>query len=123
MGYQSTSKATHSEAQILEALQALTNCDFSSVCAAVHHFEVSYNTLCRRMNGGISQHQAQESRQILSNAEEKTLVQWITCYSFTGSPMTNPLLKKLTELVHQEHIQRVSESKAIAKTITLISRE
>ena len=73
------------------------------------------------MNRGISQYQAQESQQILSNTEEKTLVWWVMHYTYTGSPITSSLLKELAELVHQQHIQHISKNKAIVKTIILIS--
>ena len=47
MGYQSIFKATDSEVQILETLQAIKNFKFSSVRAAAHYFEVSRDTLIK----------------------------------------------------------------------------
>ena len=41
---------------------------------AVKHFKVDRKILKRRVDGGMSRTQALEIRQILSNAEEKTLI-------------------------------------------------
>ena len=123
MGYKSSSKTIQFEPQIQKAIQALKNREFSSIRAAARYFEVSHNTLRRRMAGGNSQAQAKESNQILSNAEEKTLVRWITRYTTAGSPLSPALLIELAELVRHRRVRRVSGSEAIVKTTTPIGHE
>jgi hypothetical protein len=61
--------------------------------------------------------------QILSNAEEKTLVQWISRYIYAGSPITPTLLIELAELIRYERVRYASHNSASAKTIPLIGHE
>jgi len=88
-------KSSEHEFQLVKAQYALKNKDFKSVRAAAAFFKVHYRTLQRRVNGGLTQSTSQEMRQILTNAEEDTLVRWIKQYTNSGAHITNPLLKDL----------------------------
>lgn len=123
MGYAKSSKAAQNEVQILDAIQALKNSTFSNPYAAAIHFEVSYDTLRRRMAGGLSHSQAAAAQQILSIAEEKTLIRWITRYTTAGTPISPSLLIELAELLRARRVRRDSGSEAIAKTTTPIGHE
>lgn len=75
------------------------------------------------MAGGNSRAQAREISQILSNAEEKTLVRWIPRYACAGLPLTPALLKELAELIRRQRVRRISGNEAIIKTTPPIGHE
>jgi hypothetical protein len=95
MASKTSQKRHHLEIQIQKALLALDNQEFNSIRAAARFFEVSFGALQRRRLGGVSRSTAQEMAQILTNAEESTLVRWIKRYTITGTPITNAILKEL----------------------------
>ena len=64
----------YSEADIQAAISAYNKTEYSSIRAAAHAFSVPYHTLRNRLAGRTSRSQAYENAQILSNAEELTLV-------------------------------------------------
>jgi hypothetical protein len=74
MGPKNSKKMPGLEIQISKALYALKNKDFTSVRAAARFFEVGHTTLSRRLRGSISHSRSKEMTQILTNAEEDTLV-------------------------------------------------
>lgn len=123
MGYKSSLKAPYSEARIQKAIQALKDYPSSSIRAVARSFEVSHDTLRRRVAGGLSHSQASEMKQILSNAEEKTIVRWTTRLTRTGSPMSPTLLVEIAELIRRQRVRRVSGNEAITKTTTPIGHE
>ena len=53
---------------------------------AVLDFNVQKQTLYNRLGGKLPRNKAHEQEQILTNTEEKELVQWITRFMFTGYP-------------------------------------
>jgi hypothetical protein len=123
MGYQRTSKVADLEERVQTAILVYRNQEYKSVRAAAAAFSVSHRTLSRRLAGGLSRAQATEMTQILSNAEEKTLVRWISRYTYTESPITPALLIKLAELIRHKRVRYASQNSASAKTITLIGHE
>ena len=123
MGYKRTSKVADVEERLQEAIIAHRNHQFNSVRSAANAFRVSHVTMARRMAGGLSRAQATEMTQILSNAEEKTLVRWITRYTCAGSPMTPSLLLELAELIRHERLRHASQNSISTKIITLIGHE
>lgn len=123
MGYTTTSQAAENEARIQEAIQAIKNKTFSGPYAAVDFFKVSRHTLRRRMAGGLLHSQAATALQILSIAEEKILIRWITRYTTAGTPISPSLLIELAELLRARRVRRDSGSEAITKITTPISHE
>ena len=81
MGYRRSKKAADRETKILKAIAAFKNKEFMPVFSPAAHFEVNKDTLSRRLTGGKSQAWACESTQILTVAEEKTLIWWTKSYS------------------------------------------
>src|SRR5712672_2821819 len=81
MGYKRKSEVADREQRLQDAISAYKNQEFSSIRAAANHFRVSDRTMSRRLDGGLSRVQAKEIVQILSNAEEKTLVRWVSRYT------------------------------------------
>ena len=70
-------EAARKEAKLQEALTAVHR-EQQKVDAAVANFGVSCRTLYTCMTGTLPCNQAHEAEQILSHAEEKELVRWIT---------------------------------------------
>ena len=115
MGYNRHLTCDQSEENIQNALQGLKNNEFRSVRAAAHHFEIPPSTLADRMAGAKSRTQAKESYQILSNAEEKTLVRWITRLTATGYPATPALIREMAQEIRNRRVQ-VASSQSIEPT-------
>ena len=61
--------------------------------------------------------------QILSNAEEKTLVRWISRYTCAGSPITPALLIEMAELIRHERVRHASQHSSSSKIIVPIGHE
>jgi hypothetical protein len=88
-------KAPDYEIKLQKALFAFQNNDFTSIDAAARFFKVIPRTLRRRHLGGLTQSTSHKMYQILTNAEETTLVRWIKRYTSTGTHISNTLLKEL----------------------------
>ena len=108
MGYKRTSKVLDLEERLQKAIIAYNNQEFNSVRGAITAFNVSHRTVARRMAGGLLRAQATEITQVLSNAEERTLVRWISRYTCAGSLMTPSLLLELAELIRHERVRHAS---------------
>lgn len=83
------------EINIQKAIYAYQKKDISSIKAAAQFFKVPYSTLRRRIHDGLTRSTGHEMYQILTNAEENTLVRWIKRYTLSGTHLTNSLLKEL----------------------------
>ena len=94
MGYQRSSDYIQREAIIQEAIKRLDSKEFPSIRSAAAHFEVPFTTLHNRVAGMQSRTESYETRQILSNAEEKTIVRWVTRQAAIRFPVTPGLLKE-----------------------------
>jgi hypothetical protein len=110
MGYQKSQKAADREKRIQAALESLRNKEFSSIYAAADHHEVSKKTLGRRILDGKSQAQAFESKQILTNAEESTLVRWLCHCAKSGSFISPALFKELAQLLRLRRVRHASSA-------------
>jgi hypothetical protein len=96
------------EENIQKAILALESKEFKSARSAVEHFKVPKSTLTDRMAGRQTRLQSHEHLQILSNAEEKTLVRWITRLTATGYPTSPALLKEMAEEIQVRRVQVAS---------------
>jgi hypothetical protein len=74
MPRQTASNSFEQEARIAKALAALYSREFTPIRAAAEHFKVTKSTLQRGQTEDISRRAAQEKHQMLSKAEENTLV-------------------------------------------------
>lgn len=104
MGYKSATKRAYTEEDIQKAIQALQDHTFTTITAAAMHFKVDRTTLGARMRGRKTRRQANESAQILSPAEENTLIRWITRLTATGYPATPALLKEMAQEVRSRQV-------------------
>jgi hypothetical protein len=93
------------EAKIQEAIQAYQSKKYRSVRATGRAYSIPASTLQDRLNGRTSRSTAHESTQILSNAEEQTLVRWISRLCRTGFPASPMLVVKMAEEVRQSRFQ------------------
>src|SRR6201999_3859025 len=71
----------------------------------------------------LSRAQAKEMVQLLSNAEEKTLIRWISRYTCAGSPITPALLIELAELIRHQRVRHASQNSSSTKIIAPIGHE
>ena len=110
MGYKRSQKTAEREIRIQKAIAALQNQEFSTPNAAATHFQVNPKTLRKRLAGLNSRAQARESQQILTIAEEKTLVRWIKCYSIGGNAISSSLMLELAQTIIKSRVWHASSS-------------
>lgn len=76
------------EKRIQAAIKAYYDFPPTTLRVIADQFTVPKSTLANRLNGKKTRTEAHEDYQILSNAEEKTLVRWVTRQTLTGYPIT-----------------------------------
>ena len=103
------------ENKIQQAINGYRSKNFASLRKAADAFEVPYSTMRARINGRTSRSDARESQQNLSNAEEHTLVRWITHLTRTGYPASPKLVIQMAEEVRRGRVH-------LSRTITLTFR-
>ena len=123
MGYKRTSNIADREEQLQNAISAFQKQEFTSIRAAANAFGVNRDTMSRRMAGGLSRAQAAELNQILSNAEERTLVRWISRYTYAGSPITPALFLEMAELIRYKRVRHTSRNSSSTKILVPIGHE
>jgi hypothetical protein len=89
-------EAIAKEARLQEALASVQNHHHSCHTASIA-FNVPRQTLYDRYNGKAPRKQAQEPLQVLSHAEEKEMVRWITDLTITGYPPRHVTLREMAE--------------------------
>ena len=104
MNAQEHNQSNSKESRIQNALNAYNSKQYSSISKAARAFAVPTSTMQDRVRGGISQARAQESTQILSNAEENTLARWITRLTITGFPASPKLVLEMAEEIRRERV-------------------
>ncbi|KFZ25487.1 hypothetical protein V502_00032, partial [Pseudogymnoascus sp. VKM F-4520 (FW-2644)] len=98
----------------------LTDMEFTSIRSAAEHFEVPRSTLTDRMAGRKTRNEAHEIEQALSNAEENTLVRWITRLTATGFPATPSLIKEMAVEIRARCVQVASSKTTLQSNPTPI---
>ena len=93
------------EANIQAAIQAYERNEYQSVRAAARAFSAPASTVHARLAGRLSRSHAHETAQILSNAEEKTLVRWISRLCRTGFPASPRLVVEMAEEVRRSRFK------------------
>jgi len=92
-------KQSYSEADVQTAISDIEKGNFTSIRKAARAYDIPYATLRHCMAGRNSRATAHQVEQILSNAEEKTLSQWITRLTRTGFPASPALVVQMAEEV------------------------
>ena len=98
-------KFIHSEEQIQKVLSDISNKKYSSVRAAAKQTRISRSTLQARINGVKSRVSSHESSQVLSEAEERSLVWWLTRLTRTGFPASPQLAIQMAEYIREQRVQ------------------
>jgi hypothetical protein len=88
---------TYSVDTLLTALTAYRNGEYASIRKYAYAFNIPASTLSDRLLIRTSRSKSHELQQILSAAEEKTLLKVVTRLSKSGCPVTLPLLRDLAE--------------------------
>jgi hypothetical protein len=96
---------TYSEEDLTNALAAYRNREFTSIRKCAYAFNIPYSTLASRLSTRTSRSQSHESQQILSTAEEKTLLKVVTRLSKSGCPTTLPLIRDLAEEIRLSYFR------------------
>jgi hypothetical protein len=123
MASKSSKKHSNYEAQVLKALYALKQKDVPSINAAARLFEVSRATIQRRLHGGLTRSQGHEMAQILTNAEEKTLVRWIKQSSKNGIYIIPSTLIELAQHLRTARVTHASSSKPLETELKKINHK
>jgi len=95
----------YSEEDVSTAILELQAGKYASIREAADAFKIPRTTLQDRMATRTSRSNANESRQILSNPEERTLVRWITHLTSTGFPASPALAIQMAEEIRRNRFQ------------------
>lgn len=101
-------QAAEKEARMQEALAAVRSGKHNANSAA-SAFKVFRQTLYDRLNGKLPRNQAHEGEQILSHAEEKELVRWITRLTSTGYPPRHSTLVEMAEEIRKQRVRQIND--------------
>jgi len=96
------------EARMQEALASVRSGQYNRSQAA-RTFNIPSQTLYDRMNGALSRPLAQEQLQLLSHAEEKELVRWITRLTITGYSPRYATLREMAEEIRQRRVRNIND--------------
>jgi hypothetical protein len=88
---------TYSEDVLTNALAAYWNSEYTSIRKCTYAFNILYSTLALQLTTRTSRSKSHELQQILSTAEEETLLKAITRLSKSGCPITLPLIRDLAK--------------------------
>ena len=95
----------YSEADMQRAINEYHSGLYASKQAAARANNVPPATLRYRLAGRTSHAQSRETQQILSNAEEKTLVRWVTRLTSTGFPASPALVVEMADEIRRGRLQ------------------
>ena len=95
----------YSEANMQRAIDEYNSGLYASKQAAARANNVPPATLRYRLAGRTSHAQSRETQQILSNAEEKTLVRWVARLTSTGFPASPALVVEMADEIRRGRLQ------------------
>ena len=108
-------KAAANDDQIEAALKDLRAKVYKSVNAVAKAHGVLEPTLRARKKGRASRAEANETKQILSAAKEKALVQWILKVSSAGYPPRKSQVREIAKQIRRELVSKINDA-----SITLV---
>ena len=94
-------KAAESEENVLKALAGIQSGQYKNPSKAARETSASKSTLVKRLNGGKTRAEAREEQQMLSQAQEKALVSWITNLTATGHPAHHNFIREMAEEIRK----------------------
>ena len=95
-------KATESEEKVLKALAGIRSGLYRNAYHAWQKTGASKATVERRLKGGKTHAEAREEQQILSKAQEKALVSWVTDLTATGHPAHHDFIREMADEVRKQ---------------------
>ena len=98
-------KPAYHEVDMQKAISAVKKNEYPSIRKTALAFGFPYPTFQARMSGQTTRANAHASQQILSNAEERTLVQWITRLTRTEYPASPALAVQMAEEIRRACVQ------------------
>jgi DDE superfamily endonuclease/Tc5 transposase DNA-binding domain len=101
-------EAIEKEARLQEAMAAVLAKKHTAASATLA-FNISRSTLYDRLNGKPPRNKAHETEQLLSHAEEKELVQWITRLTITGYPPRYDTLREMAEEIRKRRVKNINQ--------------
>jgi len=101
-------EAIEKEARLQEAMAAVLAEKHTASSAALA-FNVPRSTLYDRLDGKLPHNQAHETEQLLSHAEEKELVRWITGLTITGYPPRYDTLREMAVEIRKRRVKSINE--------------
>ena len=93
-------EAIEKEARLQEAMATVLAKKHTATSAALA-FNVPHSTLYDQLDEKPPCNKAHETEQLLSHAEEKELVWWITCLIITGYPPQYDILHEMAEEIRK----------------------
>ena len=101
-------EAIEKEARLQEAMAAVLAKKHTAASAALA-FNISRSTLYDRLNGKLPRNKAHETEQLLSHAEEKELVRWITRLTITDYPPRYDILREMAEEIRKRRVKNINQ--------------
>ena len=96
------------EQRITEALEAVQSGWFKSNREAARALDVPKSTVCDRAKGRSTKTRAYEDEQILSNEEEKELVEWIKKLTSCGYPSKHFAVQEMAQAIRMQRVIRIN---------------
>src|SRR5437762_6004877 len=101
-------EAIEKEARLQEAMAAVLAKKHNATSAALA-FNVHHSTLYDRLDGKPPSNKVHETEQLLSHAEEKELLRWITRLTITSYPPRYDTLREMAEEIRKRHVKNINE--------------
>jgi hypothetical protein len=102
---------SYTEESITNALNALANGEYKSICRAALIFQIPESTLRYRLQKPKSRKENHVSQQTLTPIEEPTLENWIYRAAELGAPITLKLVKILASEIQSKQSSNYDENK------------
>ena len=90
------------EARVQAALTAVRNKE-KTASEAIRDFDIPRQTFYDRVNGKLPRNLAHENTQLLSHAQEKELVRWITELTKTGYSPRHATVLEMAQIIRRKH--------------------
>ena len=107
--HQRRNKAEEAEYQMQLALTGLEDGTYMSVDHAVMELGVLRSTLHRRNNGRKSSWEWKEKERLLTDQEEKALVDWISLCTTAGNPVDYRFIKEMAQELKKSRTESISQ--------------
>jgi Tc5 transposase DNA-binding domain len=90
-------KAQELDIQVTEAVLGVQSGKYKSAYAAAKALGLCKDTVLKRVKGGLTRQEAHQRQQLLSAAQEKTLLKWINGLTISGYAPTHCLLREIAD--------------------------